>query len=107
MSGKVQELSEKDFAEKLKNKKVLIDFWAPWCHACKSVEPYLDELAQIYNDGVLFYKINVAKNPGIASRYGVMSLPNMLFFDNGKVKGQITGTTSKKAIEDKIKKITK
>jgi thioredoxin len=107
VSGKVQELSERDFATKTKNKKVLIDFWAPWCHACKRIEPHLDELAKIYNDGVLFYKIDVTKNPGLSSRYGIMSLPNMIMVDKGKVKDQIIGATSKKEIEDRLKKFAK
>lgn len=107
MSGKVEELEEKEFIAKTKKGIVLVDFWASWCHGCKIVEPHLEELAKIYNDDLKFYKINVTKNPGISSRMGVMSLPNILIFNGGKVKEQIIGTATKKAIEDKIKKILK
>lgn len=107
MSGKVEELKEKDFAAKTKKGFVLLDFWANWCHACKTVAPHLDDLAKIWNDRILFYKIDVTKNPGLSSRFGVMSLPNILILENGKVKEQMIGTTTKKAIEDKIKKVLK
>lgn len=107
MSGKVEELKEKDFILQTKKGTVLVDFWAKWCKTCKIVEPYLDDLAKTWNDKIKFYKVNVTENPGLASRMGVMSLPNILILEGGKVKDQIIGTTTKKAIEDKIKKIAK
>ena len=105
MSGKVEELKEKDFANITKKGIVLLDFWAKWCQGCKVVSPYLDDLAKIWNDKIKFYKINVTENPGLSSRMGVMSLPNILILENGKVKEQIIGSATKKAIEDKIKKL--
>ncbi len=107
MSGKVEELKEKDFKIKTQKGIVLVDFWASWCHACKTVEPYLNDLAKTWDSKIKFYKINVTQNPGLSARMGVMSLPNILIIENGKVKEQVIGTTSKKAIEDKIKKILK
>jgi len=107
VSGKVEELKEKEFKEKIKKGTVLVDFWAKWCHGCKTVEPYLDDLAKIWNDKVKFYQVDVTQNPGLSSRMGVMSLPNILIFHDGKVKEQIIGTATKKAIEDKIKKVIK
>ncbi len=86
MSGKVEELKEKEFTLKTKKGIVLLDFWAAWCHACKTVEPHLDELAKVWNDQIKFYKIEVTKNPGLSSRFGVMSLPNILILEkNGKI----------------------
>ena|SRR3972149_2511843 len=107
MSGTVQNLTEKDFSEKIKNKTVLIEFWAPWCHGCKAVTPHLDELAKMYNDDIFFFKVNVTNNPGLAGRFGVMSLPNMIFFKNGKIIDQIIGATTKKVIEERVKKALK
>jgi len=107
VSGKVEELKEKDFAKITKKGIVLLDFWAPWCHACKAIEPHLNELAKTWNDKVKFYKIDVTKNPGLSARMAVMSLPNILIFREGKVKEQIIGTTTKKVVEDRIKKIVK
>ena len=107
MSGKLEELKEKEFLAKTKKGTVLLDFWAPWCHACKTIEPHLDDLAKNWNDKVMFYKINVTKNPGLAARLAVMSLPNILILRDGKVKDQIIGTTTKKGIEERLKKISK
>ena len=107
MSGRLEKLTEKDFLSKTKKGLALVEFSAPWCHGCKIVEPYLDDLAKTYNDAIKFYKVNVTENPGLASRLGVMSLPNILIFDGGKVKEQIIGTTTKKGIEDKLKKLIK
>jgi thioredoxin 1 len=107
VSGKVEELTEKDFVLTTKKGIALVDFSAKWCHGCKLVEPHLTDLAKIWNDKVKFYKVDVTKNPGLAARLGVMSLPNILIFEGGKVREQIIGTTTKKAIEDRIKKIAK
>lgn len=107
VSGRLEKLTEKDFLLKTKRGIALVEFWAPWCHGCKLVEPYLNDLAKVYNDAIKFSKVNVTENPGLASRLGVMSLPNILIFVNGKVKEQIIGATTKKGIEDKIKKLTK
>jgi len=105
VSGKVEELKEKDLAKISQRGIVLLDFWASWCHACKIIAPHLDDLAKIWNDKVKFYKIDVTQDPGLAARLGIMSLPNILILVNGKVREQIIGTATKKAIEDKIKKV--
>lgn len=107
MSGKVKELKEKEFSEATKKGLSLVDFWAPWCHSCKAVAPYLDDLVKDYNKDILFYKVNVTENAGLSSRYGVMSLPNILIFKNGKIINQLIGATSKQNIEQAIKKAIK
>lgn len=107
MSGKVEKLTEKDFLLKIKKGIALVEFWAPWCHGCKLIEPHLNDLAKAWNDKIMFYKVSVTENPGLASRLGVMSLPNILIFRDGKVKEQIIGSATKKGIEDKIKKLVK
>lgn len=101
------EWQEKEFNEFLKTKKNgVVEFGAPWCHACKLTEPLVAEMAVDHPD-IVFAKIDVAKNPGLASRMGVMSLPNILFLNSGSVKEQIIGATNKKTLEDKLKKIAK
>ncbi|MBM2821202.1 MAG: thioredoxin [Candidatus Berkelbacteria bacterium] len=107
MSGKVEDLKEKDFLAKTKKGIVLVDFWATWCHACKTVEPHLNDLTKKFNDKIKFYKINVTENPELSSRMGVMSLPNILILNNGKVKDQLIGASTKQAIESAIKKAIK
>ena len=72
----------------------------------KLIEPILEELIKNFPD-ISFYKVDVSKNPGLASRMGVMSLPNILFFHHGKVTDQAIGFANKTTLENKIKKILK
>lgn len=107
MASKLKELDEKNFKEFINQELAVISFWAPWCHACHRMMPILEELMNHYKSKATFSKLNVMKNPGLSSRYGVMSLPNVLFFKKGKVVEQIIGASTKKAIEEKISKIIK
>lgn len=103
----LKEITEKEFNEALKNKHHgVVEFSAPWCAACKATEPILEDLSKSF-ESLFFAKVDVAKSPGLASRMGVMSLPNILFLNGGSVKDQIIGATTKKNLEEKIKKIVK
>lgn len=98
------EWSEKEFNAFLKNKEHgLVEFSAPWCNACKTIEPIIAEIAKNHPH-VVFAKIDVSKNAGLASRMGVMSLPNIIFLNGGGIKDQVIGTTSRKILEEKVKK---
>ncbi len=70
---------------------VLVDFWAPWCRPCLMVAPVVEELADEYNGRVGFFKLNVDDNYGIASKYGVMSIPTLILFKDGKPVTNIIG----------------
>lgn len=103
MDSSLKEWSPKDFSEFIKAKtNGLVLFSAPWCSACNTVTPYIAALQNQFQN-LAFAKIDVSKNPGLASRYSIMSLPNILFFKTGRVTEQIIGTTSKKTIEEKLK----
>jgi len=80
----------------------LVDFWAPWCGPCRIVAPIVDELSKEYAKKVKICKINVDDNPKVASHYGVMSIPTIMFFKNGKVSEQVVGALSKADLKRKI-----
>ena len=106
-SGKIKKIAEGEFSEITKKGFSLVEFGAPWCQACKIIEAELENLAKIWNDKIMFYQVDVSQNPGLSARFGVMSLPNILIFHNGKVVSQLIGSTTKKNLETEIKKTVK
>ena len=79
-------VSDKDFKEKVLDceKPVVCDFWAEWCGPCKQISPILTDLAKDYEEKILFAKVNIDENPEIPSKYGIMSIPTLMLFKNGK-----------------------
>jgi len=95
----VKELNETNFVDEVLNSKVpvLVDFWAEWCGPCRMLSPVIEELAKQY-DGqkIKIYKLNVDENPKIAAKYGIMAIPTVIIFKDGKPVEQITGVRNKK-----------
>lgn len=99
------EFTDANFAtDVLKSSKpVLVDFWAPWCQPCKMVGPVIEKLSKELEATVLIGKLNVDDNPQTAQQYGVMSIPTMILFKDGKPVGQTMGFQPEPKLREFIK----
>ena len=84
---------------------VLVDFWAEWCGPCKMIAPVLDEIAREKAGALKVVKVNVDHNPGLSARYNVRAIPTLLFFKNGQLRDQITGSASKKDLLNRLESL--
>ena len=100
--SKVLEIKQNEFDEKVKSGKVLVDFYADWCGPCKMLSPIIDQIAEETND-TQFYKLNVDESEEIAVKYGIMSIPTLLLFENGQLKKTLVGFKSKSELEEELK----
>ncbi len=101
------ELTDSNFEETVikSNKPVLVDFWAEWCGPCRMVAPVVHELSDEYKGKVVFGKVDVDNNNGVASKYGIRNIPTILFFKNGQVVDKLVGAVPKKQFVEKIDKL--
>lgn len=83
-------------------KLAVVDFWAEWCGPCRMVTPIIEELSSDYEGKVLIGKVNVDDNPEVSMKYGVRSIPTILFIKNGEIVDKQVGATSKANLESKI-----
>ena len=89
-------LTEQDFDKTLMAAQglVMVDFWAEWCGPCRAIAPVLEELA------VTLMKVNVDENPDLAGRYGIRSIPTILFFKQGAIVDRVVGVAPKALLHD-------
>jgi len=104
MSEFVNEVNDQNFESEVLNASVpvLVDFWAPWCGPCRMLAPVVDTVAEQYQGRVKVFKLNIDDNPKTPTAYGIMSIPTLLLFNYGGVKGQIVGNTSPATITKMI-----
>ena len=84
------------------DKPVIVDFWAEWCGPCKMIAPAVHDLAEEYTGKLNVAKVDIDNSPEIATKYGIRSIPALIFFRDGKPVDQVIGALPKGALKKKI-----
>lgn len=104
MAEGIVELTTSSWEREVLNSKgiFMVDFWAPWCGPCRIIAPTIEELAKEYAGKVKVGKLNTDENPEIATRYGIMGIPTIMFFKDGQKVDQIVGVVPKSILKSKL-----
>jgi len=96
----IGDVTDQDFEERVlkANHPVLVDFWAEWCVPCHMVSPVVEEIGREKGDALQVAKLNVDENPEVTRRYGVMSIPTLMLFKDGKEMARVVGARGKDAL---------
>ena len=107
MENKVIEVQDQDFDDKVIQSRVpvVVDFWAPWCGPCKAVGPIIEKLAQSHEGKARFVKINIDDNSGTAQKYGIKSVPTIMFFNNGQMVDKMVGVVTAAKLGESLQNV--
>lgn len=98
-------LTDKNFDHQLKNKVVLVDFWASWCAPCKMMAPVLNDVAEELTGNANVGKVNVEEYQVLAQKYQIRNIPTMILFKNGKEVNRFVGVKNKEFLIQEINKV--
>ena len=101
----VKDITDSTFDEFIQSNSIaVVDCWAAWCGPCRMLSPVIEELAK-EKDGVSFGKLNVDQNRATPMKYGIMSIPTLLYFKDGQLVDKTIGALPKAAIENRLERI--
>lgn len=103
--GKYIELTEENFDATVNEGLSLVDFWAPWCGPCRMLAPVIEELAEDFDGKANICKVNTDEQQDLATKYGIRSIPTIIFMKNGEVVDQAVGASSKQALAEKLESL--
>jgi thioredoxin 1 len=104
MAGKVTEITDTNFDTVVSksDRPVLVDFWAVWCGPCRTIAPHVEALADEFDGKAIVGKLDVDKSRDSAIKFGIQSIPTLLFFKGGKVVDRVIGAVDKKVLKEKL-----
>ncbi|MBN2782824.1 MAG: thioredoxin [Campylobacterales bacterium] len=100
--GKYIDLNAANYEATIAEGVSLVDFWAPWCGPCRMIAPVIEELAADFDGKAKVCKVNTDEEQDIAVKYGIRSIPTIIFFKDGEIVDQVVGAQSKDALAAKI-----
>lgn len=100
--GKYIEVGSSNFEETVKEGVSMVDFWAPWCGPCRMIAPVIEELASDYEGKAKICKVNTDEEQDLAVKYGIRSIPTIIFFKDGEQVDTLVGASSKQAFQEKL-----
>jgi len=101
--AKAIEITDGNFEEIIKSDKpILVDFWAEWCGPCKMIGPLVEEIAGEYDGKAVIGKVDVDSNPEVAAKFGIRSIPTLLFFKGGEIVDKQVGAVPKAVLAQKL-----
>ena len=104
MAGKVSEVTDANFEDLVlkSDKPALVDFWAVWCGPCRMIAPHVEALAEEYSDRAVIAKLDVDSSRNTAVKFGIQSIPTVMFFKDGKMVDRVVGVVDKKVLKSKL-----
>jgi thioredoxin 1 len=104
MGGNVTVVTDDSFEAQVLNagKPALVDFWAVWCGPCRMIAPHVEALAEEYTGRAVVAKVDVDSNKQWAIKYGIQSIPTLLFFKDGQMVDRVVGAVDKKVLKEKL-----